>query len=100
MSAQLKIFCKNIDRYIPFSGGETLSDILARIAEEIPFAPICARVNNKTEDLQYPVFAPKQVEYLPVTSPSGMRVYIRSLCMMLFRALAECYPGARLNICH
>lgn len=100
MSAQLKVFCKNINRYIDFSGGETLSDILHRIAGEIPFTPICARVNNKTEDLQYAVFAPKQVEYLPVTSNSGMRVYIRSLCMMLYRAVAECYPGTRLNICH
>lgn len=100
MSAQLKVFCKNINRYIDFKGGETLTDILQRIAGEIPFTPICARVNNKTEDLQYPVFAPKQVEYLPVTSNSGMRVYIRSLCMMLYRAVAECYPGTRLNICH
>lgn len=100
MSAQLKVFCKNINRYIDFKGGETLTDILQCIAGEIPFTPICARVNNKTEDLQYPVFAPKQVEYLPVTSNSGMRVYIRSLCMMLYRAVAECYPGTRLNICH
>ncbi|MDE6317447.1 MAG: nucleoside kinase [Muribaculaceae bacterium] len=100
MSTQLKIFCKNINRYIPFTGGETLAEILRRIEGEIPFAPICARVNNKTEDLQYAAFAPKQVEYLPVTSPSGIRVYIRSLCMMLYRAVVECYPGARLNICH
>lgn len=100
MSAQLKVFCKNINRYIPFEGGETLSDILKRIGGEIPFTPICARVNNKTEDLQYAVFAPKQVEYLPVTSASGIRVYIRSLCMMLYRAVVECYPGTRLNICH
>lgn len=100
MSATLKIFCKNINRYIPFEGGETLADILSRIASEIPFTPICARVNNKTEDLQFPVFAPKQVEYLPVTSSSGQRVYTRSLCMMLYRAVVECYPGTRLNICH
>lgn len=100
MSATLKIFCKNINRYIPFEGGETLADILQRISGEIPFTPICARVNNKTEDLQYPVFAPKQVEYLQLASASGQRVYIRSLCMMLYRALVECYPGTRLNICH
>lgn len=100
MSAQLKVYCKNIERYIPIKGGETLAEILAGIAGEIPFRPICARVNNKTEDLQFPVFAPKQVEYLPVGSSSGQRVYTRSLCMMLYRALTECYPGVRLNICH
>lgn len=100
MSAQMKVFCKNINRYIPITGGETLADILKGIAEEIPFTPICARVNNKTEDLRYPVFAPKQVEFLSVTSASGMRVYVRSLCMMLYRAVVECYPGVRLKMCH
>lgn len=100
MSAEIKVYCKNIGRYLPIKGGETLAEILAGIAGEIPFRPICARVNNKTEDLQFPVFAPKQVEFLPVGSSSGQRVYTRSLCMMLYRALTECYPGVRLNICH
>lgn len=100
MSSQMKVFCKNIGRYLPLCGGETLADIYARVAGEIPFRPICARVNNKTEDLQYPVFSPKQIEYLPATTASGNRVYVRSLCMMLYRAVVECFPGARLNICH
>lgn len=96
----MKVYCKNINRYIPISGGETLIEIYQQVAKEIPFTPICARVNNKTEDLRYPVFAPKQVEYLPVGSASGMRVYVRSLCMMLYRAVVECYPGLSLRICH
>ena len=100
MNAQMKVYCKNIKRYIPVSGGEILIDIYQQVAKEIPFCPICARVNNKTEDLRYPVFAPKQVEFLPVSSASGMRVYVRSLCMMLYRAVVECYPGLRLKICH
>ncbi|MBR6746399.1 MAG: nucleoside kinase [Muribaculaceae bacterium] len=100
MSAQMKVYCKNINRYIPISGGETLIEIYQQVAKEIPFTPICARVNNKTEDLRCPVFAPKQVEYLPVGSASGMRVYVRSLCMMLYRAVVECYPGLSLRICH
>lgn len=100
MSAQMKVYCKNIKRYIPISGGETLIEIYQQVEKEIPFRPICARVNNKTEDLRYPVFAPKQVEYLPVNSASGMRVYVRSLCMMLYRAVVECYPGFRLKMCH
>lgn len=100
MSSQLKVYCKNISRYLPFNGGDTLDDIYRRVADEIPFRPICARVNNKTEDMQFPVFAPKQIEFLPVTSASGHRVYVRSLCMMLYRAVTECYPGTRLKICH
>ena len=79
MSNQLKIYCANIGEYLPIEGGMTLSDIYSRIADRIPFIPVCARVNNKAEDLAFPVFTPKQVEYLPVDSPSGHRCYIRSL---------------------
>lgn len=100
MSNTLKIYCTNIGEYIPVEGGEDLAAILSRISSRIGFTPICARVNNKTEALHYQVYAPKQVEYLPVESPSGSRVYIRSLCMMLYRAVSACYPGARLNIVH
>ncbi len=100
MSAQLKIFCKNINEYIAFNGGDTLQYIYSTIADRIGFRPICARVNNKTEDLQFPLFAPKQVEFLPVESPSGRHVYTRSLCMVLYKAVSECFPDTRLRIEH
>lgn len=100
MSKQLKIFCKNIGEYMPFDGGETLMDVYRRIKDRIGFDPICARVNNKTEDLQYPVFAPKQVEFMPRTSAPGQRVYVRSLCMMLYKAVHDLYPSCRLVIEH
>ena len=69
MSDQLKVYCKNIEEYIPFKGGDTLMDIYNTIADRIPEHPICAHVNNKTEDLQFPLFAPKQVEFLTRQSP-------------------------------
>lgn len=100
MSNILKIFCKNLGEYIPVTGGETLSEIYNRLSERIGITPICARVNNKTEDMQYPVFAPKQVEFLSRDSASGERVYIRSLCMMLYKAVTDCFPGTRLRIEH
>ena len=100
MSNQLKVYIDNIGRYVDFTGGETLLDELSRVKDEIGFAPICAHVNNKTEDLRFPLFAPKKVEYLPIDSSSGQRVYVRSLCMMLYRAVSEAYPGARLSVEH
>ena len=96
----MKIYIKNIERYVDFTGGETLAAIHDRLGLDLGFEPICARVNNKSESLAYAVFAPKQVEYLPRWSASGRRVYVRSLCMMLYRAVDLCSPGARLNICH
>lgn len=100
MSDQLKVYCKNIEEYIPFKGGDTLMDIYNTIADRIPERPICAHVNNKTEDLQFPLFAPKQVEFLTHQSPSGHRVYVRSLCMMLYKSVVDLFPGVRLIIEH
>ena len=101
MSDKLKIYCKNLEEYIDFNGGETLLDIYEeKLKSRIPFIPVCARVNFKTEDLRYPLFSPKQVEYLPVSTPSGSRTYVRSLCMMLYKAVEECYPGTVLKIEH
>lgn len=100
MSDQLKVYIDNIGRYVDFTGGETLLDVLARVKDEIGFTPICAHVNNKTEDLRFPLFSPKKVEYLPIDSSSGQRVYVRSLCMMLYKAVSEAFPGARLSVEH
>ncbi len=100
MSNQLKVYCKNIGEYVPFEGGDTLMDIYKGLAGRIDGTPICAQVNNKTEDMQYPLFSPKQVLFLTKESPSGRRVYVRSLCMMLYRAVVALYPGARLLIEH
>lgn len=97
---ELKVFCTNINRYIEIEGGETLQSVYSRIASEIPFTPICARVNNRTEDLNFPVFHPKLVEFLPITSSSGERTYIRSLCMVLYKAVHDLFPDAKLRIEH
>ncbi|MEG2598732.1 MAG: hypothetical protein RSA66_04605 [Muribaculaceae bacterium] len=51
MTKELKIFCKNTNEYVAITGGESLNDIFQRIKGKIHIVPICARVNNKTEDL-------------------------------------------------
>ena len=101
MPTQLKVYCKNIDRYIDIEGGETPLDILGRV--DIPSMasrPVCARINNKNESLDFPIYTPKQIEFLGIESSSGHRVYIRSLCMMLYKAVRDTMPGTSLVIEH
>lgn len=102
MNSKIQIYCVNLGKYINVEGGETLKSIWERtITPEIrPIHPICARVNNRTEDLSFPVYAPKQVEFIDDTTPSGYRVYVRSLCMILYRAIADVCPDMRLRIEH
>ncbi|MCM1406630.1 MAG: nucleoside kinase [[Clostridium] fimetarium] len=96
----MKIYCENFGEYVDIRGGETLGELAETLAPRLGIEPICALVNNKTEPLQYRVFAPKQVRFLSRSERSGERVYIRSLCMMLYRALRAVLPAAKLRIEH
>ncbi|MDE6378529.1 MAG: hypothetical protein K2K72_07285, partial [Duncaniella sp.] len=94
----MNIYCVNLQEYIPFAGGESLASVAARLGDRLGFTPACARVNNKDEGLSFPLYAPKQVEFLPATSAQGQRSYIKTLCMVLYRALETVAPGARLQV--
>lgn len=100
MNNTLQIYCKNINEYITINGGETLKEIFLRISNRVNLTPICAKVNNRTEDLTFPVYSPKQVEFIDSTSASGNRVYTRSLCMILYKAVEDVAKGLHLRIEH
>ena len=57
---KIPVYVKNIDRYVHIAGATTLLDIARSIASEIPFTPISAHVNNKSEDLRFPCSSPRR----------------------------------------
>lgn len=100
MNDKIQIFCENTGKYMDVKGGETLLDVYNRIKDEISVKPICAHVNHKTEGLNYPLFMPKMVDFIDEGNPSGQRMYVRSLCMVLAKAVYDLYPAASLCIEH
>ena len=100
MNDKIQIFCENTGKYMDVKGGETLLDVYNRIKDEISVKPICAHVNHKTEGLNYPLFMPKMVDFIDEGNPSGQRMYVRSLCMVLAKAVHDLYPAASLCIEH
>ncbi|MDE7396912.1 MAG: nucleoside kinase, partial [Muribaculum sp.] len=101
MSQQLKVFIKNIGEYVPFTGGQPLIEIFENLSDRMPdLQPICALVNNKAESLSYPLFSPKQVEFLSLQTEEGRKTYVHTLSMMLYYAVAQLCPSARLMIEH
>lgn len=96
----MKIYCVNINEYIEIQGGDTLLKIAESLGARLPFRPLCALVNNKAADLRFAVYSPKQVEFVSLQSSLGKRVYVRSLCMMLFKAVTLEAPGRSLKIEH
>ena len=99
---ELKVFCKNTNEYIDIDGGETLFELYDTIKGRLGLKgeAVCVLVNNKVEDLHYPVFSPKHIEFIDITSNAGYRALTRSLCMVLYKALNDLYPGKRLCIQH
>lgn len=100
MNNKIRIYCLNLGSHIEVDGGSSLAEIADKLRDKIGFEPICARVNNKSEDLSYAVYSPKQVEFVSLDTPLGRRVYTRSLCMMLYRAASLEIEGCTLKIEH
>ena len=100
MEKKVTIYCKNTGSYHQYSFGTSLIEIYNDLGIKLKYQVVAARVNYKVEDLNFLVYKPKDVEFIDISSPSGMRVYVRSLSMVLGKAISELYPNAALRIEH
>lgn len=98
MRQVLHIRCKNNKKTQEVPIGSTLSDIYKEINLQMPFGPVSAKVNNKVEGLHYRVYHNKDVEFLNLLSPSGIRTYTRSLFLVLCKAVHDLYPTSSVII--
>lgn len=96
----LQIYCKNKNLSKEFEEGTSLFEIYQGFDLNMPYGPVSARVNNKVEDLNFKVYYNKDVEFLDITSASGMRTYVRSLCFILTKAVSELYPNGNILLEH
>lgn len=97
---KIKIYVTNLGREVEVEGGTTLLALGNMFASELGFTPVCAMVNNKVEGMRFAVYAPKQVEFLSASTPSGTRCCVRSLSMLMYCAVERLFPQARLEICN
>lgn len=100
MADTITIFCKNNNLYAEVPVGSSLSEIYTLVGEPLPYPPMNAQVNNKTESLNYRSWQPQDIAYVDYTQLSGMRTYVRSLCHIFSKAVNELWPEATLNLEH
>ena len=98
MRQVLHIRCKNNKKTQEVPIGSTLSDIYKEINLQMPYGPVSAKVNNKVEGLHYRVYHNKDVEFLDLLTPSGIRTYTRSLFLVLCKAVHDLYTGSQVII--
>lgn len=96
----LQIYCKNNKETREFPEGTSLIDIYRELALNMPYGPVSAKVNNKVENLNFRIYYNKDVEFLDITSASGMRTYVRSLCFILVKAVDDLYPCGTISLEH
>lgn len=96
----LQICCKNNNIIKEFPIGSTLLDIYNGLNLNFPYGVVSAKVNNRVEGLNFKVYNNKDVEFLDVRDSSGMRTYVRTLCFILCKAVADIYPEGRIYLEH
>ncbi len=102
MKEMVSIYCKNTRTAREYPAGTSLLDIYNDMKDEIntPHPVVSARVNNVMEDLNFRVYRPKDVQFIDLTHASGMRVYVRTLAMILTDAVLRIFPDAELRVEH
>ena len=98
----LQIRCKNNNVTKSFPEGSSLLDVYQEFADDIklPYPVISAKVNNASQGLKFRLYQNRDVEFLDARAGSGHRVYVRSLCFVLYKATQDVFPGSKLFIEH
>lgn len=98
MEKEIQIRCKNNKKTLNIRIGSTLSEIFRQLDIDVEYGPVCARVNNKVEGMNYRVYQSKEIEYLGLRSSSALRTYTRTLFMVLCKAVNDLFPDGRVMI--
>ena len=98
MEKTIQIYCRNNNKVIEVPIGASLEEAYKESGLQMTHGPINAHVNNKVEGMHFRLYKQKEVEFLDITSPSGMRAYTRSLFFVLCKAVHDLYEKCKVAI--
>jgi len=96
----IAIHCENNGVRKSWELGTSLTEIAQDLHIELDHPIVGALVNNELKELDYNIFKPKQVRFIDVTHPDGMRMVVRSLCFLMHKAVTDLFPQAFLLVQH
>ncbi len=97
---EFAVYCENTKREKKYTFGTMLADIIEDQKIDIGEDILGAMVNNTLKELDYILYKPKTVRFIGYSHPDGQRMYVRSLSMVLFKAVVDLYPDYKLRIEH
>ena len=100
MSNKIEVIIENTGKRISIEQGTTLTEIAQLTMTNAPQPILCALVNNEVYMLSYRIYNPKTIRFIDINHSQGYRIYITSLCFMLYKAVRDIYPDTDLKIEH
>ena len=98
MNPKVKVRCRNNGTKIEAETGSSLHDVYELSGLKMEHGPIVAKVHNKVEGMGFRLYRNKDVEFLDLTSPSGMRTYTRTLFFILCKSVHDLFPDGSVVI--
>ncbi len=96
----VEIFCVNTGVTKQYNTGITLQEIADDQEITLDKAIVGAKVNNAVKELDYTINKPKVVEFFTIESIDGQKMYQRSLCFILAKAVNDVDSKLRVHVDH
>jgi len=100
MAKNIEIKCINTDSISLFPLGTTLAEVAKSLKIESPKVILGAYVNHRPKPLDYELVKPRMVQFIDYSCRDGQRIYLRTLSFILYTAIRNIWPKARLKIDH
>ena len=95
---KIKIKCRNNGQIFEVPVGSTMQEVYDCCNLQMEYGPVSAKVNNKVEGMHYRVYKRKDIEFVDLTSSSGIRAYTRTLFFVLCKAAHDLWPKCKVVI--
>ena len=97
---RIEIICRNNGERISAPRGVTLLELSLLLRIKLTGPVIAARVNNQPKPLSEALYRNSTIEYMDVTCAEGQRVYLRSVTMIMYKAMTDLFPGGKVRVEH
>lgn len=97
---QVEIFCHNTNSTHFYPLGTSLLEISRDLNIQLKNRVCAAIVNHQVKELSFCIVKAKQIEFIDLSHPDGIRMYIRSLLFVMYAAVKEALPHVTLQVQH
>ena len=80
--------------------GTTLLSLSRHYDKNFRYAIVAAKVDNELRELSFQLEKDCNIEFMDIGTDDGMRIYRRSLCFILIKAVHDLFPEKRVIISH